>query len=159
MAVRAEEIDTQAILDAATLRLPALRLREADSVVEPACSGHLHAHVEVRPSGDGSWALTLILSDGRAWYRTSEFEDDQAARGLASVLANLLAAIEDDTVEPDAENMTMPGGEEPVGLPEEEPIAPEEAELEEPPAEPPVPEPSPVDEAVVLFELGPRLGL
>ena len=156
-AVHGEGIDTRAFLDAAALRLPALRLRTADAVIDPSCGGRLHAHVEVRPSGDGSWMLSLILSDGRAWYRTLEFDDDQAARGLASVLANLLAAIEDDSVEPDAEDVTMPGGEASAEQPEADPAAPEDPE---PPDPEPIPEePTPTDEAPVLFELGPRLGL
>ncbi len=159
--VRVKDLEPERFLEATRLRLPALRLRTVERASErdPACEGALHAFVELRASDPGLWELTLIFSDGRAWFRTIPSEPDEAARTLASALANLIAGIEEDDLAPDAEDVELP---EELGEPE--PAEPEPAEPEpEPEPEPelapePEPEPAPEPERPVIFELAPRLG-
>ncbi len=153
-AVRTVDLDHDEFLAATHLRLPDLQLRSAEAQVErdPACRDRMHAYIEVRPSGPDAWELTLIFADGRAWFRRVASEPDEAARTVASVLANLLAAIEDDEVAPDADHVALPSELEPE--PEPEP------EIPEPKPEPePEPEPEPQPEPELRFEIGPRLAL
>jgi hypothetical protein len=149
LALRAPEIDAQQFIDAAALRMPELRVRPFSSEPDPRCRDRLHAHVELRALEQAKhWEWSLILSDGRAWYRSFEAEPEQVGRVLASALANLFAGLEDD---PDATGVTFPGSEEDEGSSgESEEPAPEEAEAD---AEAP-PEVGP---GPVRFELGPRL--
>lgn len=145
--LRTVELDHEAFAAAVRLRLPALHLHDAsDHEREPACGGRLYAYVEVRPLEPGRWELTLIFSDGRAWFRTIVSEPDEAARTAASALANLLAAIEDDELDPDANDVALPiaATREPTPEPLSEVEPP--AELE---PEPPRP---------IVLELGPRVG-
>jgi len=154
-AVRAIDLDQVEFLDATRLRLPDLHLRDAEAHADrdPACRDRPHAYVEVRPSGPDNWELTLIFADGRAWFRTIESEPDEAARTLASALANLLAAIDEDEVAPDAQDVALP-------VEATEP-GPEPAELEPEPEPEPEPEasPEPETETPLLFEAGARLSL
>jgi hypothetical protein len=154
--VRTIDLDEAAFLDATRLRLPDLRLRSAQAALDgdPACQGRLHAFVEVRPSGAGEWELALIFGDGRAWFRSIASEPDEAARTAASALANLLAAIEEDEVAPDAEHVALPVDPELQPQPQPDPPA-------RPPPEPPEPAREPEleirPEAPLRFEIGPRL--
>ena len=111
-AVRSDELDYREFQRDAQLRLPQLSLREVGSEPDPACAGQLHAFVELRPRSaelpGRSGELSVILSDGRAWFRPVDAPPDQAARTLASTLANLLAAIEDDALAPDLEDVALP---------------------------------------------------
>ena len=152
VAVHSESLDHAAFEAEARLRLPELRWRVADGEPDLACVGRIHAYVELRAEADDRWQLSLIWSDGRAWYRTIEAEPDQAARALASALANLFVAIEESSVTADAENVTLPGQ-----LAESESES-ESATASEPSEPPPASEPSEVVTASrLLFELGPRL--
>ncbi|HVH97524.1 MAG TPA: hypothetical protein VM869_02395 [Enhygromyxa sp.] len=161
--VRTADLDEAAFVAATRLRLPDLHLRsiERASEIEPACSEALHAYVEVRSEGAGQWSLALIFSDGRAWYRSVPAEQEDAARTLASALANLLAAIEDDQLDPDAEDVVLPIEAAPAPEPAPEPKLPSPAPPSPEPAEPelePQPSSGPRERPIVL-EVGPRLGL
>lgn len=68
-------------------------------------AGRRWAYVLVRGIDEGA-ALTVILADGRAFDRQVPARADQAARAAASALANLLAAIAEDRVEADREDVT-----------------------------------------------------
>jgi hypothetical protein len=152
VAVRASTLDYREFAEAAGFRLPGVRLREATGEADPACTNRLHGYVELRSIDDGVWELTLIASDGRAWFRTVTSEPDQAARSLASALANLLAAIEDASIEPDAHEVESPIELEAAAPPK--PIPPTESPSEPKPSEPKAGEPK---LARVLLELAPRL--
>jgi hypothetical protein len=153
VAVRSNTLGYREFAEAASFRLPGVRLREATGEADPACSNRLHGYVELRLVDDGVWELTLIASDGRAWFRTVTSEPDQAARSLASALANLLAAIEDASIEPDAHQVEAPIELEPAAPPEPLPPAEPPPPSEPPPSEsPPEPKLGPV-----LLELAPRL--
>lgn len=157
-AIRIHELDDAAFRAATSLRLPDLHLRGPSSEPDPACQDRLHAFVEVRSPEVGVWELTLILSDGRAWFRTITSEPDEAVRTIASALANLLAAIEDEAIIPDAEDVALPDE-----LALAEPAEPELAELETAEPEPELTKPEPEPEPPKLrpprlrFELAPRL--
>jgi hypothetical protein len=157
-AIRTHELDDAAFRSATSLRLPDLRLRGPTSEPEPECRDRLHAFVEVRPREAGVWELTLILSDGRAWFRTIASEPDEAARTVASALANLLAAIEDDAIVADAEDVALP--DELAESPPEPEVAEPEPEISEPEPEvaKPEPEPPPRSTPALLFEVAPRVG-
>lgn len=158
-AIRTQDVDEAAFRAATALRLPQLRLREATSDIDETCSNQLRAFVEVRPTGPGIWELTLILSDGRAWYRTIASEPDQAARTAASALANLLAAIEEDALVPDAEDVALPSElaelAEPDALPEPAPPPPDPVPV--PPRDPPASNDAPLVERPAAFEISPYL--
>lgn len=62
--------------------------------------------VIVERSASG-FAVSVILSDGRAYDRVVEAQAAQEARAVASALANLLAAISEDRVAPDREAVTI----------------------------------------------------
>jgi len=155
VAVRSHELDYANFEAGAALRLPGVRLREATGQPDAGCVGRLHGYVELRPAvALGAWELSLISSDGRAWFRTITVESDQAARALASALANLVAAIEDASAEPDELDVALPvefeDPEPPVPDPEPDP-EPERSELPTP-SEAVVDEPGPI-----RLEIGPRL--
>jgi hypothetical protein len=152
---RANTLEYREFADAAAFRLSGVRLREATGDADPACLGRLHGYVELQLLDDGVWELSLITSDGRAWFRTITSEPDQAARSLASALANLLAAIEDASVDPDAHGVALP-----VEL--EDPVEPAQPEQPAQPEPIPVAREQPTQHSVaeprpVLLELGPRL--
>jgi hypothetical protein len=152
-AVRTVDLDEAEFVDATRLRLPDLRLRSAEAQLErdPACLERLHAYVEVRPRGPGEWELSLIFGDGRAWFRVIASEPDEAARTAASALANLLAAIEEDEVAPDAEHVALPTDPKPEAEPE--------PELEPDRVPEPLPQPKPEVDPPLRFETGPRLSV
>lgn len=156
--LRTTDIDRAEFADALRLRLPDLRFRDAErqSERDEACSEGMHAYVEVRPSSAGRWELIVIFADGRAWFRPIESEPDEAARTAASALANLLAAIEEDAIAPDAEDVALPLEPKPEPEPEPDPEPRPEPEPEPEPAVAPQPEPPP--ERPLVLELGPRLG-
>lgn len=148
LALRAPELDAQEFIDAAALRMPELRVRSFSSEPDPRCRDRLHAHVELRALEQAKhWEWSLILSDGRAWYRSFEAEPEQVGRVLASALANLFAGLEDD---PDATGVAFPGAEEDHegSADQGEEPAPEDSDAEAQPEAGPGP---------VRFELGPRL--
>ena len=65
--LRTSDIDADEFAAAARLRLPELRLRDAETHDErdESCRARMHAYVEVRPSGPGRWELIVIFADGR----------------------------------------------------------------------------------------------
>lgn len=159
LAIHSEQLDYARFEAVASVRLAGLRLRVASQAGDPSCRGQLHAHVELREQTPGRWELSLITSDGRAWYRSVDADADEAPRVLASLLANLLAAIADASVEADARDVSLPDElREPHDRAESEPEpdAQAPAEISEPRAIP-APDPAAVQPRPILLELGPRL--
>jgi hypothetical protein len=81
------------------------------------------------------FAVSVILSDGRAYDRVVEADSAQGARAVASTLANLIAAISEDRVAPDREAVTL----ESLESTTEEPPGPSDQPLEAHPSPPPPP--------------------
>ena len=93
-------IEPNALVQAIRLRLPAVTLVSEGEPVPAAEEGSLRAFIELRHD-ESQLLLTLILADGRAYLRQLELDADASPRPVASALANLVAAIEDDTAVPD----------------------------------------------------------
>jgi hypothetical protein len=86
--------------------------------------------------GDAPVAITLVLSDGRAYLRRVVLSDAERARVLAVAIANLLGAVEDEDVPPDRINVEVP-------TPLDVPGPAVEPEPEPPVAVEPTPTPTP----------------
>ncbi len=150
--------DRGPLVDALSLRVPHLGF-EPFSAAADATNDGLAAFVELRPEPAGpepdtiTFALTIVVSDGRAFDRRIETRarDDETPRLLASTVANLLLAIEAGTVQADRGDVPLPVIE-PLVCPTCE--CPQPAEC---PVIPAAPEPSaPVEPAVApRVELGP----
>ena len=162
LAVHSEQLEYERFEAVAAVRLAGLRLRVATQDSDPSCRGQLHGYVQLREQAPGRWELSLITSDGRAWYRSVDATADEAPRVLASLLANLLAAIADASVEADARDVSLPADLiEPVAT--DEPPEPALASDTPPPDQSETAEPTPADPPAaaqprpVLLELGPRV--
>lgn len=164
--LRPTQIDGAALLEALQLRSPQRTLALPPWPDDPATRSALFAVVTASFAADAV-ALTVVLSDGRAYYRTLEASADDAPRIAASATSNLLAAIEEDQLPPDEEDVPLPAEQEPAAEPPPEPEpAPEPAPAPEPvqarPSAPaPVPSlaPEPLElEAVAGGTLGAALG-
>lgn len=158
LAVHSDQLEYERFEAVAGVRLAGLRLRVASQEADASCRGQLHGYVELREQAPGRWELSLICSDGRAWYRSVDADPDEAPRVLASLLANLLAAIADASVEADARDVSLP----PDLIETDDTHAP--VETSEPKPEPPVAadeaNEDPADAAppgAILLELGPRI--
>jgi hypothetical protein len=147
--LRADGFDRGELERAIQLRLPSLTLVAVGSEAPPISDGSLRAFIELRRVSPTQLELTLILADGRAYLRTLEVDVDAPTRPAASALANLIAAIEDDTVAPDKSDVPLPPAliaSEPAPQPVPPVICPE-------PPPPPTPPPPPPPR----WELGPTL--
>ncbi len=133
---------------AISLRLPDLTLVAFGEPAPPAGDGSLRAFIELEHQG-ATVRLRLILADGRAYLRELEVDADAVVRPAASALANLVAAIEDDTAVPDQQNVEIPEALAPAPEAKPQPVPedrPKPVALTPPPA-PPAPR----------WQLGPTL--
>ena len=89
--LRSEGVDPAALLDALQLRSPQRALAIPPWPAEPAERFGLFAVATVRHEG-GTLEVTVVLSDGRAYYRTLESTADGAPRGAAGRCARPPAA-------------------------------------------------------------------
>lgn len=145
------------------VRIPSLALvRQGSELPEGA---GLRAFVELRRTSPAQVQVSVILSDGRAYFRTVDAEAEAAGRPVAGALALLIAAIEDDTVAPDERDVPVPPA---IAAPEPEPapapVCPAVQACPEPPrVEPPPPPPAfelaPVLRSGGVFGLGPMAGV
>jgi len=134
--LRPTGLEAAALLEALQLRSPQRDLAVPPWPERPAERFGLYAVATVRPEGEAI-AVSVVLSDGRAYYRVLEASPSDAPRVAASAIANLLAAIEEDALPPDEEDVPLP--------PEQEPT-PEPTPTSEPktaPAPKPTPKPTP----------------
>jgi len=151
--VRVEGLDAEALEAELQLRSPEREL--CDKAREAAAGGRTFAFVDVRVEDGGDVSLAIVVSDGRAYFRTV----GQAKAGGAPVrvvgasLDNLLAAIEESRVEPDAVDVPLP--EEPEHVFER---LPEFDDDERDDLEPEVP-PPPAPKWSMFFDVGPALTL
>lgn len=138
--LRPTGIEAVALLDALQLRSPQRTLALPPWPEAPGERFGLFAVATVEPEG-AAIVVTLVLSDGRAYYRAIEASPDDAPRVAASAIANLLAAIEEDALPPDEEDVPLPPEQEPT--PDRAPAPTSEPEPEPEPAPAPVPKPRP----------------
>lgn len=125
MIVQVDGIELARLREELTVRVPALSVLSAeDPDLERPARG-LFAYVIVHPKAPeaSTWSVTVILSDGRAFFRVVDAPVDTAARVIATSLANLVVAAEAGTVEADATRELPPLGDEP-GPPPAKPVAP-----------------------------------
>ena len=141
---------------AISLRLPDLTLVAFGEPVPPAEDGSLRAFIELEHQGT-TVRLRLILADGRAYLRELEVDADAAVRPAASALANLVAAIEDDTAVPDQENVEVPEVLAPAPEPTPKPVPKDRPKLT-PVAPSPAP-PGPRWQLGPTLRIGASLGL
>ena len=66
------------------------------------------AFVDFTAKGPTTWTMQVILDDGRAWEREVQVRSADAARELVSSLESLLSAIEDERVEADRHDASIP---------------------------------------------------
>jgi hypothetical protein len=148
--VRIEGILHQDFQSALSLRAKGVAILRHEDRPEPS-KPYVFVGVRPTPGVGGSFDLELIVSDGRAYDRTVQVEDDQAARTIASNVSQLMAGIEDGTVAPDRSD---------VPIPEPEPPRAECEPCPEPPPPEPEPEPRPSSHELGLTPaLGSILGL
>jgi hypothetical protein len=89
-------------------RVGDLTLHDFTALDFDASAARLFAFVRVREEAASRYEIDLVLSDGRAYLRKVEAEPDQQSRAIASALANLVAAIDEDAVAPDREDVPLP---------------------------------------------------
>jgi hypothetical protein len=131
LVIRSETVDQARLEAELSLRAPAVAVqRFGPGMARPSGT---YAFIDLRPSATGL-SLSLILSDGRAYHRELEGALDQRERAVATSVANLLAAIAEDRIEPDQLEAEIP---EPEPSPA---VDPPPAPNPEPP---PVPDPAP----------------
>lgn len=158
--IRGEGVDLPEVERALRVRLPSLQLFEQGMDL-PEGSG-LRAFVDLRQLSPTQVQVAVILSDGRAYFRTVDTEAAAPARPVAGALALLIAAIEDDSVAPDQRDVPVPPA---IAAAPEQPVpevreCPAPAPCPKPPPPPAPPEPPAFELAPVLrggatFGLGP----
>ena len=119
--VTAEGIDRPRLLDAIQLRVPHVSWVAFGASPRPAEPDALAAVVSVRiaPAQPHRAALTIIVSDGRAFDRSIDLTDIEPAeqpRLVANNVANIVAGIEAGTIVPDRDAVPLP--EAPTACPE-----------------------------------------
>ncbi|MCB9715633.1 MAG: hypothetical protein H6712_17320 [Myxococcales bacterium] len=130
------------VRDALALRLPHTELLPFDDASFAGLGGQPFAYVEIaiEPGPDAEVALTIVLSDQRAYLRRFAPEADRPLRSIVTTVANTLVAIEQEQIEADERVAEIP-------RPEPEPSEPALTEptpaLTEPTPTPAEPEPTP----------------
>ncbi|HWB76638.1 MAG TPA: hypothetical protein VG755_16850 [Nannocystaceae bacterium] len=162
--LRVRDVDAQRFEAALALRLPDVKLVPHDREAPALGDGALAVFVDVgRSATPDAFALTIVVSDGRAYDRVVAVEpgapSDDVTRLLASHVGNLVSGIEAGTARPDRENVPMPvepiAPVEPLRCPAPPPAKPCPA-----PAKPATPIPPPTVElgvdgaAVAILGLG-----
>ncbi len=116
--LRPQQIDTAALLDGLKLRSPERVVAGPPWPQDSRARYALYAVATVRLEGEAV-QVTVVLSDGRAYYRTLAASADGAPRLAASTIANLLAAIEEDELVADEQDVPLPPEREPEPKPDE----------------------------------------
>ncbi len=138
--LRARDVDGATLLDALELRSPQRELSIPPWPSDARTRYALFAVATIEQVGE-SLTVTVVLSDGRAYYRTLPSSPTGAPREAASTVANLLAAIEEDELPPDEEDVPLPPEQEPDPQAEVKPEPPTEVKPEPPTEVKPKPKP------------------
>ncbi|WAS94291.1 hypothetical protein [Nannocystis punicea] len=151
--VRVEGVEFTDLERALRVRLPSLALARQGEELPP--GDGLRAFVDLRRTTPTQVQVALILSDGRAYFRVVDTEDEPPARPVAAALALLIAAIEDDSVAPDQRDVPVPPA---IAVPPPPPVqapVPENTVERTCPEVQPCPRPSaPAPPPPPAFELG-----
>jgi len=138
--LRGRDVDDATLLDALQLRSPQRELSIPPWPSDARERYDLFAVATIERAGE-SLTITVVLSDGRAYYRTLPSSPTGAPREAASTIANMLAAIEEDELPPDEEDVPLPPEQEPD--PEAEPESKPKTEPKPNPKPQPEPKPEP----------------
>lgn len=149
--LRPSGLEPAALLEALELRSPQRALAVPPWPDAPAERFELYAVATVSVTTDAV-AVSVVLSDGRAYDRTLPASAEDAPRVAASAIANLVAAIEEDELPPDREDVPLPPEQEPTTTP------PAPAEPEPEPPEPTVVAPPRTERPPEPLELEAALG-
>lgn len=157
--LRPKQVDDAALLDGLQLRSPQRTIAVPPWPSKPADHFELFAVATVALE-DEALSITVVLSDGRAYYRTLPTSAEGAPRLAASTVANLLAAIEEDELPPDEEDVPLPPEQESEPESESEPKPKPKPKLKPEPKPKPEPQPrTPMElEAVLAGAAGVALG-
>lgn len=152
--VRVDGLDAESLVAELQLRAPDREL--CDSARDAAAGGRTFAFVDVRVEASGDVSLAIVVSDGRAYFRTVKRSKagDHPVRVVGTSLDNLLAAIEESRVKPDAVDVPLPEDPEPDDEPDEK-LHDEGDETPDPPRPPPPPPPK----WSLFFDVAPALTL
>lgn len=151
--LRPKQVDGAELLDGLQLRSPQRTIAVPPWPPKPGDRFELFAVATVALE-DEALCITVVLSDGRAYYRTLPTSADGAPRLAASTVANLLAAIEEDELPPDEEDVPLPPEQE-QPQPQEQPRSDENSKPESTPELEPEPKPrEPPQLEVVLAGTG-----
>lgn len=104
--IAGSELDLEEVERALRVRAPALELVRRGSDLSSRAG--LRAYIDLRRTTPTQVDVSLILSDGRGYYRRVETGNDPPVRPVAGALAQLIAAIEDDSVAPDERGVQVP---------------------------------------------------
>jgi hypothetical protein len=141
----AVSIDPQ-LFEEMKLRLAGRTLIASDALVDVPTTRFAWVGVEWTDTGEAR--LRIVVSDGRAYSRLVTAPSTQLPRTLAGALSNMIDAIEEDSIAPEAVDVAVP-----LPVPAPAPVAPTPVTL--PPASKPAPPASPPPPD---WELGPVIG-
>ncbi len=145
LVIDAVSIDAQ-LFDEMKLRLAGRSLVASDALVDVPTTRFAWVGVEWLEGGRAR--LRIVVSDGRAYSRVVDAPATQLPRALAGALSNMIDAIEEDSITPEAVDVPVP-----LPPPAPAPAKPEPAAP--PPATPP---PAAAKPPTPIWELGPTLG-
>lgn len=117
--------DLEPLRDALANRLPTVSVHPHRAAVLDALRGHDLLYAELVPTTEREVRLVVILEDGRSFERTFTVDEVDRVHSIATTLANTIAAIREERIEPTRTDAEIPAADpEPVDPPQPEPIAP-----------------------------------
>lgn len=148
-----------ALAVAVAQRVPGPKIHASTPESFDLARGRAFVYVEVArvADADDTLSVTAILADGRAFVRSFSPDPDDPTRSTASVIANLIVAIEQEAVAPTQLDAPLPPEAQPEPVdapappepPPEPPLEPVPAPVDAPPAPPPRPPPHELGIALV----------
>lgn len=151
--VRVDGLDAESLEAELKLRAPDREL--CDTARDAAVGGRTFAFVDVRVEDSGDVSLAIVVSDGRAYFRTVKHSKagDRPVRVVGTSLDNLLAAIEESRVQPDQVDVPLPEDPEPNDETDDETDDEPDDDGPDPPPPPPPPKWS------LFFDVAPAITL
>ncbi|HWB74550.1 MAG TPA: hypothetical protein VG755_06335 [Nannocystaceae bacterium] len=118
--------DLEPLRDALANRLPTVSVHPHRAAVLDALRGHDLLYAELVPTGVANEErLVVILEDGRSFERTFTVDEVDRVHSIATTLANTIAAIREERIEPTRTDAEIPAAApEPVEPAQPEPTAP-----------------------------------
>ncbi|HET6582826.1 MAG TPA: hypothetical protein VFG69_05250 [Nannocystaceae bacterium] len=129
LVLRVGSQDFAALRSALEARLPTVRVFPHSTATRDALRGRELVYAELSDDGTaGQMRLVVILQDGRFYERRFTADEGDRVHSMATTLANTLAAIREERIEPTGDDLAIPE-------PEPEP-APANADVAVPPPQP-----------------------